>query len=353
MMIRTLFLLALGVFTSSSLADSIVGNPLIDRPDRDGAGGSIFLIPSTSGQGVVDQFGFFDNGFAGRQITPIIMQAVGTGYEITGIGSTFTSDGSGEQTGAFGLTSGSAAFGLGNVLAFKDGSNGANNAGASEFTNGAGLAQWFGAGQTSFSVGQSFPLPQSFGRTYSVQATLTLGPGEIVGNSLVNRGANDGGAGNMFVLNDPFTRTGHIDSWAIFDDDASGSQITPFLFQQNGANWDIVGIGATQTSDGSGAQTFLFDTTSGSDAVGSDIFFGWKDGGNGNNNTGVADFQGIVGGASVTWFGGQTSFSLGNSYAANSTFDRSYSIEAFAIPEASSLTLLLLGSILLLRRFRG
>ena len=329
---------------STSHAQDTVGHPLIDRPSQDGAVGAIFLVDGAISPGTLTDWGFFDNQAAGRQITPLLLQPNGTGYDIIGIGTTQTSDGTGVQTSAFGISSGSAQVGLGTIFAWKDGSNGANNAGVPEFTGAApGFVTYFGAGNTSFNVGDTLNPSQNFVRTYSIEGTSSNLTGETVGNSLLNRASNDGANGSIFILNDPFTSPATLTDWAFYDDDTPGRQLTPLLLTPSGSDWEIVGIGDTRTSDGSGAQSFAFALLEGTDMVDADIYFGFKDGSDGSNNLGVADYQDLPGVDGVIWLGsGQTSFDVGDTFAAAGAFDRSYSIQALstaAVPEPASIAL--------------
>lgn len=332
-----------------------IGNDLVDRSLHDGASGSIFFAWEDAVSGSVGTWGFFDNDFAGREITPVIMKAVGNQYVITGIGTTRTSDGSGAQTHSFDVVSGDGNLGIGEVFGWKDGGNGTNNPGVPEYDNGGGeTVTWHGGGQTSFATGDALNIAGNFGRTYSIMAEVEPGDG-LVGNLLVNRGSNDGASGSIFVLDDPFADPGKLAEWSFYDNDTPGREITPLLLKQDGANWEIIGIGETQTSDGSGAQHFDFNLLAGSDHTGSGIYFGWKDGGNGSNNQGVADFDNNTGDPNIIWLGaGRTSFGVGDSYGVSGQFGRTYSIQAFALPEPTTAAFGLLGGVALgMRRRRA
>lgn len=341
-------------FSAANAHATTLGHDLVNRSFHDGANGSIFLLDEEGAAGTVTTFGFYDDNFAGRDITPVILKATGTGFEITGIGTTRTSDASGAQTHSFGLVSGSAQMGLGYAVGWKDGSNGANNPGVPEFDNGGGgEIAWSGAGQTSFSIGDFNAFASRFARTYSFQATTDDEPGEIVGNIIGNRGSNNGANGSIFILNDPFTEGGFVDTWAMYDDDDFSNpnrQVTPLLLKPVGSSWEIIGIGTTRQSNESGAQYFDFDLVAGTDDVGPGVYFGWKDGSNGANNSGVIDFDTVTGGPEIIWLGGgRTSFSVGDSFGESGRFDRTYSIQAFAVPEPTTALLGLLGAGALLR----
>ena len=79
----------------------------------------------------------------------------------------------------------------------------------------------------------------------------------------------------------------------------------------------------------------------GTDAVGPDIYFGWKDGSDGADNAGVIDFDSIAGGPGTIWLGaGNTLFDVGDTLGVSGTFARTYSVQAFAItPEPSTILL--------------
>ncbi len=337
-----------------------VGNDLTGRTLQDTASGSIFVLTQESAAGTLSEIGFYDDDFAGRELTPLILRANGTSYEITGVGATRTSDGSGPQTFDFELVDGSDEFGLGSALAWKDGSNGTDNQGVPEFTNaGPGTVAWFGAGNTNFALGDSLDVTGSFTRTYSYQGTLQPGDGELVGNVVANREfANDTAVGSIFVLDDPFSELGTLSQWVAYDDDTAGREITPLLLQRNGDNWEVIGIGATQISDGTGAQYFEFSLVSGTDQVGDGVYFGWKDGSNGGNSQGLVDWQTLTGGPGVVWFGpNNTTFAPGDLLSEAGRFERTYSISAFAtsptvIPEPVSLATfgLCISSVSLIRR---
>ncbi len=332
---------------ATSHAQDTVGHPLIDRPSHDTASGAIFVLDAALSPGQTVDWGFFDNNFAGRDITPLLLQPNGTSYDIVGIGTTQTSTAGGAQNSAFGLVSGSDATGLGTIFGWKDGSIGGNNQGVPEWTNAApGRVVYFGGGHTSPAVGNSLAPALQLTRTYSIEATIGNLTGETVGNGLMNRASNDGANGAIFVLNDPFTMGATLTDWAFYDDDTAGRQMTPLLLTPSGANWEITGIGTTRTSDGSGAQSFAFDLLEGSGLVGADIYFGFKDGSDGSNNQGVADFDTLAGAANVIYLGaGNTSFDVGDTFGVAGTFDRSYSVQAItavpelAVPEPASIAI--------------
>ncbi|MFT5526743.1 MAG: hypothetical protein ACI9HK_004723, partial [Pirellulaceae bacterium] len=150
--------------------------------------------------------------------------------------------------------------------------------------------------------------------------------GETIGNPIVSRAGPDGANGSIFVSDgNPFTQTGPLTSWSMYSDNTL--QITPLILELVGGGYIIRGIGTTRTSDGSGAQSFDFGLVGGSDAVGSGYYFGWKDGSNGGNNTGVFPFDN-GGSGSVRWFSTHTTFSPAESLGSGTAFARVYSFQA-------------------------
>ena len=150
-------------------------------------------------------------------------------------------------------------------------------------------------------------------------------------NALTNRATNDGAAGSIFVEKTGLTSVAgcRLSKWSFFDDDGAGRMITPLLLEQTGATWTIRGIGATITSTGAGVQANLnFGLVSGTDIVGNANFrFGWKDGGNGSDNQGVADFT-DSGSPGVDWLGaGRTTFAAGNALPVTLSLARIYSLQ--------------------------
>ncbi len=111
--------------------------------------------------------------------------------------------------------------------------------------------------------------------------------GETVGPEVIRRASSDFSLGSIVVLkSQPFTTTGEVASWSFYSE--TTRTITPLVFRSVGDEYQIVGIGRTRTSDGTGMQTFAFELQSGSANVdGSGYFFGFKDGDNANNVAGV------------------------------------------------------------------
>ncbi len=202
-------------------------------------------------------------------------------------------------------------------------------------TDGALGAMWLGGDE---------PFDDSAGAGWFA-ATLGIGfgsdgggdPGggdpEIIGNPLVARARTTSSSGTVFLLLDhPFTRSGELDEWAFFSD--TDRAITPLIFEENGATYSISGVGRTRTSvDGGGAQRFPFELEAGSASVGPGYFFGWKDGGDGLNNAGVPAYT-QDNGENVLWFGQYPNLSAGLDVGAGSVLERTYSVEATAVPAA-------------------
>lgn len=320
--------------SSGSVRAETVGHDLIGRAFTDTATGSIFMLEDGFTQtGAVTDWSFY-HAAVGKQITPLIFQPDGGSFRLTGIGATRLVTGIGTHTFDFDLVAGSSAVGPGTVFGWKDGSNGSDNLGTPEFTDGVGAVVWLGPGHTTFSAGQLFAPALALPRTYSVQAMTVDGGGggvETIGNSLVDRPFLDGAAGSMFVMTgNPFTAAGSVDQWSFFNnnDVVATKQITPMLIEDVGGSYVIRGIGATRMSSGTGAQSFAFDLVSGSAAVGPNVYFAWKDGGNGSDNEGVPAFDTPTG-DSARWFGGgHTTFGVGENLGAGTAFGRTYSIQA-------------------------
>lgn len=149
------------------------------------------------------------------------------------------------------------------------------------------------------------------------------------GNALTNRANNDGANGAIFVMQDALASAGQVTDWGFFDNDTAGRSMTPLLLENVGGTFAIRGIGTTLTSNGLGAQSQAFGLVSGTDVITTPHFhIGWKDGTNGTNNAGVADFDNNTDEFGVRFFGqGKTSFATGDNLGAGQFFNREYSIE--------------------------
>lgn len=341
-------------------AAEIVGNPLLPRPITDTASGSIFLLNDPFTQpGVLNDFGIYDARptQTALNITPVIYRPVVGGWEITGIGRTRNSTGLGAQNHAFDLVAGSDLVGPGYFFGWKDGGQGTNNAGVIEWSNGGpGSVNWLGAGHTNFNPGEVRANAATLNRTYSIQADVVdagMAPLQTIGNPVIDAPTIDGAVGSLFVMSgNPFNQTGRVQDWRFFN--GVSNDFTPLILEKVGADYLIRGIGQTVSSSGQGEQHFAFNLVSGSAYVGPNYFFGWKDGGQNVNNTGVAEWDDMTA-DQVIWFNsGHTTFSTGENLGAGLlTLSRTYSIEANSIPEPGTLAgLALMGAAAFGRRRR-
>ncbi len=150
-----------------------VGEPAIARGVTDTASGSIFVLATAGFSQVGDVTEWIVYSTTTFPITPILVRLEASGnYLITGIGATRTSTGTGAQTNAFALVSGSARVGPGYFFGWKDGSNGGNSAGVPAWTDGgAAGVRWFQQ-HTSFTVNENLGAGSFFNRAYSLQARV-------------------------------------------------------------------------------------------------------------------------------------------------------------------------------------
>ena len=150
---------------------------------------------------------------------------------------------------------------------------------------------------------------------------------ENVGEPVMARPITDTASGSIFVLATAgFSQAGDVTEWLVYS--TTTFPITPILMRLEGnGSYTITGIGATRSSTGGGAQTNAFGLVSGSARVGPGYFFGWKDGSQGGNNTGVPAWTDGTA-AGVRWFGQHTAFSLNESLGAGQFFNRAYSLQA-------------------------
>lgn len=152
-------------------------------------------------------------------------------------------------------------------------------------------------------------------------------PVETVGETLASRTVYDTASGSLFVLASAgFAGAGDVTEWAFHS--TTTRMITPVLLRLE-ANGDYVvsGVGATRTSTGAGEQHYPFELKSGAARVGPGFFFGWKDGSNGADNTGVPAFDDSSA-ATIRWFQQHTRFAVGENLGAGQSFDRAYSLQA-------------------------
>ncbi|MEX2186528.1 MAG: lamin tail domain-containing protein [Pirellulales bacterium] len=153
--------------------------------------------------------------------------------------------------------------------------------------------------------------------------------GETVGPSVIDRAFVDGASGSVFLLdNYPFTEAGQVTEWSFYS--TNTLTLTPLLFRLDQGTFGLVGVGRSRVSTGTGLQTYAFDVQSGSDLVGaSNYYFGFKDGDNTVDNTGVIDWtDGTT--DTIRWFGGAHAGDIvaGSGFEGGQTFPRSYSLQA-------------------------
>src|SRR5450755_1964812 len=117
-------------------------------------------------------------------------------------------------------------------------------------------------------------------------------PASTIGNPAVSGPQVDGCNGCSFALLNPFPAGDfgfHVTSYSLFAFDFavhSGQQITPLLFDESGGAFTVSGVGTTRTISSTGVLTFGFDLTDGSSLVGTQTFFGYRDGTVASGNTG-------------------------------------------------------------------
>ncbi|MCW5626673.1 MAG: FG-GAP repeat protein, partial [Burkholderiales bacterium] len=171
--------------------------------------------------------------------------------------------------------------------------------------------------------------------------TVTVNPSGAVGGRIVQRSTVDGAIGSLFVA-DPFFDVGRVTEWSIQAGTFSGARtVTPVIYRVlSDGSYQISGVGTTRTVDGGTQRTFDFGLVSGSDAVGADYRFGWKDGSTTADNAGVIAYDNgydfSAGNPSyyrtVQWLGqvhGEAgNVAVGNSFASAGSFVRAYSVQA-------------------------
>jgi hypothetical protein len=334
-----------------------IGNSLVPRTLTDvGSGGFFVLDQPFAGGGILGNWAFYDfEPPTDMQITPLLVQRLGTGdYQVTGVGTTRQVTNFGLQEHSFGLVQGSGAVSPTTFFAWKDGGQGSNNTGVPEWYDGSpGRIDILGGDATNVGAGDQFPTLFSVNRTYSIHADMvdpTGQPVEVVCNPIIEAPSIDDDVGRIYVIaNVEFPTAGEVGNWQFFHGETT-RRITPMLVEKVGSEFLIRGIGATRESTGAGAQRFDFELVSGSDVIGPNHFFAWKDGGNGVGNAGVAEYDPNGGG--VFALGGKSTFYLGDNLGpALTTFNRTYSISATSVPEPSTLALAGAGGILALLAF--
>lgn len=190
---RAVILLGAGLstFAAGALrAQETVGNPIVNRSDIDTAQGAIFVeLRGFAQAGEVTSFAFYndDPGTAGRQLTPLLFEQVGSDFLIRGVGAAVANAGSGEQNFAFQLQEGSNLVGPGFFFGYKNGTDdNASEVGIIEFdfVPGATSERFFGTGfannlDPGVNLGQGTFLGPNIGqqeRVYSVSATAVPEP---------------------------------------------------------------------------------------------------------------------------------------------------------------------------------
>jgi hypothetical protein len=153
--------------------------------------------------------------------------------------------------------------------------------------------------------------------------------GETIGFEPIKRASGDFSRGSIVVLESmPFTVSGRVSEWSFYSE--TTRSITPLILRSAGGEFEIVGVGMTRASDGSGAQTFAFELQSGSAAVEpSQYFFGYKDGDNQRDEAGLISWTGSNV-DSVRRYNGPLSGKMivGQQLTGGSRFGRTYSVRA-------------------------
>ena len=148
-------------------------------------------------------------------------------------------------------------------------------------------------------------------------------PANVVGDPLINRAISaDGSAGQVYLKDATFGESGGLATWAFFDNENVGRNITPVILAKSGTTYAVTGIGRTRSSGGAGAQLYAFDLLAGSNQVVPGVHtFGYFDGAvdtGGNwvsNNQGSVDFDYDAGSGNWLFTGSQSfTFALGQSY---------------------------------------
>jgi hypothetical protein len=177
-----------------------------------------------------------------------------------------------------------------------------------------------------------------------VSASLLLSAAAItqaatVGDPLIARPVHDSGIGQVFAYAGFFLAPGdRVISWAFFSDPTStnccnplGTSITPLIVTKTSATtWRITGIGTTRKNLQTGVQNFPFGLVSGSDIVGENSTFAWKDGGISTHESGIVHFGSPKTGVGYFYLGQGVTPVVGNNYTSQfgaTPMDRDYSIQ--------------------------
>jgi len=185
--------------------------------------------------------------------------------------------------------------------------------------------------------------------------------GDTFGSAVVQRSydGTDACIGCLFAYAEvPAGDVGQtLDTWAFYDAYAAdiGHEITPLLFLNiTGTEFQIIGIGTTRTNTGTGVQSHPYGSVAGTDILGPNEYFGWRDGNVDGSVTNAGNVSlDLAGGPGLFYFIGPPyeypgSIGVGGPYVFTQEFTtaRTYSINATAVPEPMSIVLL--GGIVLL-----
>ena len=153
-------------------------------------------------------------------------------------------------------------------------------------------------------------------------------PGETIGGEVIDRASVDFARGSIAVMESmPFTEPGRVSEWTVYSEKTSS--VTPLILRALGEEFEIVGVGAARTSDGTGVQTFAFDLQSGSDEVdGGGYFVGLKDGDNLTDESGAVVY-GRSQTESIRRYSGPFAGKLnpGEQLSGGRSFDREFSVQ--------------------------
>jgi len=363
--------LALGSGSASANAIT-VGQDLDNRSSLDGSTGNLFAAEVFGfREGTADQWSIRSTAgaYAGtRNITPVVLEQTGSGglgsFTLLGIGTTRSiSHTAAVQSFDFGLTSGTDRMGPRRYFGWIDSDAGAAaNAGTISYDTGGSTDHFtlYRSNPGALAVGNTYGVTSNLQRRYSLQVDVDTGGAEAVGNGASQRANTDGATGAVFVLDDPFTRTNYVSEWAFWSWSPGNRQITPLIFEEVAGNYLLRGVGTSRLVPAQqGTITYDFGLQSGSAVVDASYYFGWVDALIDYANGSAAGNQGVVRwaddeffSAEVRWFGTGGTFLPGTDFGAGSHLVRAYSIQAIAVPEPGTLSLLGLGGLALLRRRR-
>ncbi|MDG2382105.1 MAG: lamin tail domain-containing protein [Pirellulaceae bacterium] len=151
-----------------------IGAELIDRSRLDFSRGSMVIFESRPFQesGRVAEWSFYSEKT--NSVTPLVFRSTDEGFEITGIGTTRNSDGSGVQTFPFERIDGSDLVESAEYFfGIKDGDNGTDVAGSIVWANSdtESVRRFNGPLSGKITLGEEFTGGRSFGREFSTQVT--------------------------------------------------------------------------------------------------------------------------------------------------------------------------------------